>query len=48
MFGPAIALLVGLPELQPVTRVTVDEVPLDGPRAIFTAQAEHEVTLFHG
>jgi len=48
MFGPPIAVAVGLPEEQPVARVTADEIPLDGPRAILTAADEHEVVLFLG
>jgi hypothetical protein len=47
-FGPPIPLLVRLPEPAKVVRVTVDEIPLDARQAIFTAQQEHEVTLFRG
>lgn len=48
-FGPPIATLVSLPDDGPgVARVTVDEVPLDASRAIFTLQGEHEVMLFQG
>ena len=48
MFGPPIAVAVGLPEAIRVTRVTADEIPLEGSRAIFTAADEHEVVLFLG
>jgi hypothetical protein len=47
-FGPPIPVLVRLPEPANVVRVTVDEIPLDARQAIFTAQHEHEVTLFRG
>jgi hypothetical protein len=47
-FGPPIPVLVRLPEPANVVRVTVDEIPLESHRAIFTAQHEHEVTLFRG
>jgi hypothetical protein len=45
-FGPPIAVLVRLPADLPVSRVVVDEVPLDSGYAIFTVQDEHEVTLY--
>jgi hypothetical protein len=48
VFGPPIAVLVRLPETEPVSRIAVDEIPLQGTQAIFTAQAEHEVTLYRG
>jgi hypothetical protein len=47
-FGPPIPLLVRLPEPANVVRVAVDEIPLDARQAIFTAQYEHEVTLYRG
>lgn len=46
-FGPPIAMVVASP-IRSVSRVSVDEIPMIGPRAIFTAGAEHEVTLYFG
>jgi len=48
MFGPPVAVAVGWAGDQPVSRVLVDEVALEGTRAIFTAAGEHEVTLYLG
>ena len=48
MFGPPIAVALGLPGHFGVARVAVDEVPLPTPRAVFTAAGEHEVTLYLG
>jgi len=48
LFGPPIAVAVSLPEAVSVSRVAVDDVPLEGPRATFTAGREHEVTLYLG
>ena len=48
MFGPPIAVALGLPEHFGVARVAVDEVPLPAARAVFTAAGEHEVTLYLG
>lgn len=48
MFGPALAVRLALPEDRLVSRITVDEVPLQGDAAIFTAGGEHEVTLYLG
>lgn len=48
MFGPPIAMAVGWGGDQPVARVAVDEVPLEGTRGVFTAAGEHEVTLYLG
>lgn len=47
MFGPPIAVRLALPE-QVVSRIAVDEVPLQGDAAIFTAAGEHEVTFYLG
>ena len=46
-FGPAIALAVSLRNCGPIARVTVDEVPLEGDRAIFTLQGQHELMFFY-
>ncbi len=48
MFGPPIAVGLRLPDHFGVVRVAVDEIPLQATRAIFTAGAEHEVTLYFG
>lgn len=48
MFGPPVAVALGLPDHVGVVRVAVDEVPLPAERAIFTAAGEHEVTLYLG
>ena len=48
MFGPPIAVRLALGGHEPVSRVTVDEVPLGGDTAVFTASGEHEVTLYLG
>lgn len=45
-FGPSVAVELTLPEPWEVIRATVDEVALEGARALFTATAEHEVVLF--
>jgi len=45
-FGPAIPLRVALRNTGPISRVTVDEVPLDGPRVVFTLESRHEVVFF--
>ncbi|HEV8149797.1 MAG TPA: hypothetical protein VGP61_06390, partial [Gemmatimonadales bacterium] len=45
-FGPAIALELSLRHSAAVARITVDEVPLEGQRAIFTLQGQHEVVFF--
>jgi hypothetical protein len=47
-FGPPLATEISLPGDVGVVRVAVDEIPLEGSRALFTAQAEHEVVLFTG
>jgi hypothetical protein len=47
-FGPPIALALGVRNTGPVARVTVDEVPLEGARAIFTLSGEHEAMFFFG
>jgi hypothetical protein len=46
-FGPPVPVVLGS-RIHSVSRTTVDEVPLVGPRAIFTASAEHEVGLYYG
>ena len=50
MFGPPISVAVGAGAGlgASVAGVTVDDVPLGGTRAIFTAAGEHEVMLFLG
>jgi hypothetical protein len=47
-FGPPLATEISLAGDLAVVRVAVDEIPLEGSRALFTAQAEHEVVLFTG
>jgi len=47
-FGPPIALALSLRNTGPVARVMLDEIELAGPRAIFTAQGEHEARFFFG
>jgi hypothetical protein len=46
VFGPPIVVEIGLPEGYRVSRVVVDDVPLEAARAVFTAAGEHEVTLY--
>lgn len=48
MFGPPIAVRMSLGEDEAVSRITVDEIPLQGDAAIFTASGEHEVTMYLG
>ncbi len=45
-FGPAIALALSLRNVGSIARITVDEIALDGERAIFTLQGQHEVVFF--
>ncbi len=45
-FGPPLPVEVTLPDDYDVGRVAVDEIPMEAPRALFTAAAEHEVVLF--
>lgn len=45
-FGPAIALALSLRNVGAIARVTVDEIPLEGQRAIFTLQGRHEAVFF--
>jgi hypothetical protein len=47
MFGPPMPMVISSP-VHSVSRVSVDEIPMVGPRALFTAAGEHEVTLFYG
>jgi hypothetical protein len=46
-FGPPIALALTLRNVGQVARITVDEVALEGERAVFTASAEHEAMFFY-
>ncbi len=46
-FGPPIAVALTLRNAGEVARVTVDEVALEGQRAVFTAAAEHEAMFFY-
>jgi hypothetical protein len=45
-FGPAIPLAVSLRHAGAIARVMVDEVALEGERAVFTLQELHEVVFF--
>ena len=45
-FGPAIALAVRLRNVGTMERITVDEVAVEGQRAIFTLQGQHELVFF--
>ncbi len=45
-FGPPIALSLSVRNAGPVGRVTVDEIALQGDRAVFTLSAEHEAMFF--
>jgi hypothetical protein len=45
-FGPSIALALSVRNAGPVGRITVDEHPLEGDRAIFTVTGEHEAMFF--
>jgi hypothetical protein len=45
-FGPPIALALLVRNAGPVGRVTVDEIALQGDRAIFTLSGEHEAMFF--
>lgn len=47
-FGPSIALVLSVRNAGRITGVSVDEVPLEGRRAIFTADGEHEAVFFLG
>jgi hypothetical protein len=47
MFGPPLPAVVSSATMA-VSRVTVDEIPLEGSRAAFTIGGEHEVALFYG
>lgn len=46
VFGPAMALALRVRNTSPIASVTVDEIPVGGPRAVFTAGEEHEVVFF--
>jgi hypothetical protein len=46
-FGPPIALALALRNVGSIARMTVDEIPLEGERAIFTLQGQHEVVFFY-
>lgn len=45
-FGPPVPLALSLRNAGPVSRLTVDEVALEGERAIFTLAGLHEVVFF--
>jgi hypothetical protein len=45
-FGPPIAVALSVRNAGPVGRITVDETPLEGDRAIFTVSGEHEAMFF--
>jgi len=45
-FGPAIPVLLGLRNRGIPSRVTVDEIPLETERAVFTVEGQHEVVFF--
>ena len=45
-FGPPIALALRLRNVGTISRLTVDEIALEGQRAIFTLQGQHEVVFF--
>ncbi|MGQ0702158.1 MAG: hypothetical protein ACT4PM_03375 [Gemmatimonadales bacterium] len=45
-FGPSIPLVVGLRNVGPIGQVTVDEVPVEGDRAVLTLLGEHEIMFF--
>jgi hypothetical protein len=45
-FGPAIPLAVSVRNTGPISQVTIDEVPVEGERAVFTLQQQHEVVFF--
>ena len=47
MFGPPMPVAVSSFSAT-VSRVAVDEIPMEGPRAVFTIGGEHEVTLYYG
>jgi len=45
-FGPAIPVALSLRNAGAIARITVDEVALEGERAIFTLQGQHEAVFF--
>ncbi|HEU5218518.1 MAG TPA: hypothetical protein VFU23_07655 [Gemmatimonadales bacterium] len=45
-FGPSIALALSVRNAGPVGRVTMDEIPLQGDRPVFTLTDEHEAMFF--
>ena len=45
-FGPPIPLSVGLRNGRTIAQITIDEIPLDGGRAVFTLRGRHEVMFF--
>lgn len=47
-FGPPIPLSVQVHNIGPIGQVTIDEVPVEGNRAVLTLQEQHEVTFFLG
>ena len=46
-YGPPVAVALSLRNAPRVSRVTVDDVALEGGRAIFTAAGEHEAMFFY-
>ena len=48
VFGPSLALELRVRNTATIARATVDEVPLAGPRVVFTVGLEHEVVFFFG
>lgn len=45
-FGPAVALALRLRNTGAIAGVSVDEIPLEAERAIFTLRGQHEVVFF--
>jgi len=45
-FGPPIPLALRLRNAGVIARITVDEVALEGERAVFTLQGQHEAVFF--
>jgi hypothetical protein len=45
-FGPAIPIALSVRNVGTVGRVTVDEIALQGDRAVFTLSGEHEAMFF--
>jgi len=47
-FGPAIPLAVQIRNVGPISQITIDEVPVEGDRAVLTLLQQHEVIFFLG